>query len=245
MQVALISDIHSNLDALQAVLDQCRTLGADEVLCLGDIVGYGADPNACIALLRGEGIPCVLGNHDACAAGIEEPDGFTPLAKTALLWTREQLTDQNKRFLAGLPRHRLVHGACLFHGWVNDWDSYLLSRSDASENFGLLAGMAEGPAAGFFGHTHLPAVFVEEQGEVSGAAASGESAFSADRRMLVNPGSVGQPRDGDPRAAFAIYDPGRRHLSFRRVVYAVQSAAEKIKQAGLPQELGERLSWGR
>jgi diadenosine tetraphosphatase ApaH/serine/threonine PP2A family protein phosphatase len=245
MRTAVISDIHANLEALTTVLERIRSLKADETVCLGDVVGYNANPNETIDLLREEKIACVLGNHDACAAGLEEPDNFNPLARAAVLWTRERLTAENRQYLAGLPRERRVRDMFLFHGSIHDTDRYILYRNDVVDNFRLLAGLPGPLSAGFFGHTHVKTALVELQGIISATLAPEELELFPDKRYLLNPGSVGQPRDGDPRAAFLVYDDRSRRVAFLRVEYDVRTCQDKILNAGLPPRLAERLAWGQ
>ncbi len=128
MRIAVIADIHANLEALRAVLERTRELKPDAMVCLGDIVGYNANPNECIEIARSEGILCILGNHDAVAAGLDQPDNFNPLARAAVLWTRDQLTAENRAFLSGLPTERDFRGSYLFHGSIHDRDRYILHR---------------------------------------------------------------------------------------------------------------------
>jgi predicted phosphodiesterase len=222
MRIAVIADIHANYHALEAVLDRIEALRVTMILCLGDVVGYGANPNKCVDLVRAHNIQSVMGNHDACAVGLEEPDGFNPLAKNALYWTREHLTEENSLFLMGLPRAHHLLEFYLFHGSIDNLNRYILGKQDAQENFLLLAKLPDGPGIGFFGHTHVRTAYslgatgaeVEESPELF---------LSPDKRYLINPGSVGQPRDGDPRAAFLVYDDHNRQVTFYRVAYDVNA----------------------
>jgi predicted phosphodiesterase len=245
MRTAVISDIHANLEALTTVLGSIRSLNTDETVCLGDIVGYNANPNEVIELLREGNIAAVLGNHDACAAGLEEPMHFNPLARAAVLWTRERLTPENRQYLAGLPRERRVRDLFLFHGSIHDTNRYILERNDFVDNFRLLAGLPGQPSAGFFGHTHVQTALKEQQGIISTALAPEELELLPDKRYLLNPGSVGQPRDGDPRAAFLVYDDQARRVTFFRAEYDVRACQAKVLKAGLPPRLAERLAWGQ
>jgi diadenosine tetraphosphatase ApaH/serine/threonine PP2A family protein phosphatase len=245
MRTAVISDIHANLEAFTTVLERIRSLKADEIVCLGDSVGYNANPNEVIDLLREGKIAGVLGNHDACAAGLEEPENFNPLARAAVLWTRERLTPENRQYLAGLPREQRVRDMFLFHGSIHDTDRYILYRNDAVDNFRLLAGLPGKLSAGFFGHTHVKTALTRQQRIISATLALEELELFPDKQYLLNPGSVGQPRDGDPRAAFLIYDDQARRVTFFRVEYDIRTCQEKIVNAGLPPRLAERLAWGR
>lgn len=244
MRTAVISDIHANLEALETVLGRVAELNVDELVCLGDIVGYNANPNECLDIIRREKILCVTGNHDVAACGLEEPDGFNPLARAAIFWTREHLTEENRQFLLRLPREKRVRDLFLFHGSIHDTNRYILFHNDAVDNFRLLAGLAGEVRLGFFGHTHVSLAFSEQQGDVS-RERSPELSLSSENRYLINPGSVGQPRDGDPRAAFLVYDSSERRIVFHRVEYDIRKCRDKIIRAGLPPRLAERLEWGR
>jgi predicted phosphodiesterase len=245
MRTAVISDIHANLEALTAALNRIRTLQVDKTVCLGDIVGYNANPNECIDIMRSEKIMCVLGNHDAAASGLEEPDLFNPLARTAVLWTREQLTDENRQHLIDLQRERSVRDFYLFHGSIHDTNRYILYREDVVDNFRELAHLHQSPNLGFFGHTHVVTVLSEQYGIIATSLSHENLFLQPGKRYLINPGSVGQPRDGDPRAAFLVYDDHDRLITFFRVEYDMRRCQDKIINAGLPPQLAERLSLGR
>jgi predicted phosphodiesterase len=243
MRYAVLSDIHGNLEALTAVLVRIAELGADGFLCLGDIVGYNADPNACIEIVRSEGMVAVLGNHDAAACGLSEPDSFNPWARHAVLWTRRQLSGENREYLRGLPREHAMSGLFLCHGAIHDTDRYLLTMKDLHENFSLMDGLEGRPRICFYGHTHLQQAFSK-----TGSAVSREkvAALRLDegKRYLVNPGAVGQPRDNEPKAAFLVYDEGEQRITFHRVEYDIAACQDKIIRAGLPPRLAERLAEG-
>ena len=240
MRTAIIADIHANLEALRAVLERTHALNVDELVCLGDIVGYNANPNECVDIIRKERIVSVLGNHDACASGLQEPDTFNPLARKALFWTRDTLTKSNTLLLMNLPRERRMRDFLLFHGSIHDVNRYILHKNDAIDNFRLLAGLPGGLRIGFFGHTHMRTALSD-----GGVEESLELSLSPDKRYLISPGSVGQPRDGDPRAAFLVYDDHDRRVAFYRVEYDIKACQDKIIRAGLPLRLAERLEWGR
>jgi predicted phosphodiesterase len=244
MRTAVISDIHANIEALQAVLERIKALKVDVIVCLGDLVGYNANPNECIDVLRSENIACVLGNHDASAAGMEEPEGFNPLARVAVMWTREQLTEESRRFLTGLPRERQVRDFFLFHGFIHETDRYILFREDAIDNFRRLADLQGALTIGFFGHTHLRAALSEQRDSISVLFVLEALDINSEKKYLINPGSVGQPRDGDPRASFLVYDDHNRRVTFHRVAYDIRSCQEKIIRSGLPPQFAERLEGG-
>ncbi len=243
MRTAVIADIHANLEALRSVLDRIHGLRVDDIVCLGDIVGYNANPNECVDIIRSGKITCIMGNHDASASGIEEPEAFNSLAREALLWTRETLTEINRLFLMNLPREQQVRDFFIFHGSVHNTDRYIRSRNDAIDNFRLLAGLHGALRIGFFGHTHIRTACVKYHGMVS-VEESSELSLSKDKQYLINPGSVGQPRDGDPRAAFLVHDSIESTVVFYRVEYDIINCQDKIIRAGLPPRLAERLDWG-
>ncbi|MEE9614603.1 MAG: metallophosphoesterase family protein [Thermodesulfobacteriota bacterium] len=255
MRYAVISDPHSNLEALTAVLSEIDAFGTDETLCLGDLVGYNADPNECVELIRARGIRCVMGNHDSRASGVEEPGGFNPIAAEALLWTREKLTEENRAFIEKLPRAIEIETGeeagegekngkkfLAVHGRVNDTDGYILGPRDAVDNFRLLEETG-GPGLCFFGHTHVRVAYVETGGRVT-VRMDETLEMNVGSNYLVNPGSVGQPRDGDPRAAFLTFDSERMEIESHRVAYDIELTARKIMDSGLPSMLAERLKAG-
>ncbi len=247
MKYAIISDIHSNLQALKAVLDEIHLLKCDHILSLGDIVGYGAEPNECVGLLREKSAASIIGNHDKVAAGIEEPLNFNPIARETALWTRENLTHENKEYLAALPESKDYGNFIIVHGAISDPDKYIIGQLEAEPEFDLL----RGAGLCFFGHTHVGAVYRRKEKKVQDIYVSkiAEDKISLEIQLeeeaehLVNPGSAGQPRDRDPRASYLIYDD-RGSLEFRRVRYDVESAQKKIIEAGLNKVLAERLKYG-
>jgi diadenosine tetraphosphatase ApaH/serine/threonine PP2A family protein phosphatase len=245
MRTAIIADIHANLEALTAVLARIKALKAAKIVCLGDMVGYNANPNETLDICRKEKVVCVLGNHDVCAAGLEEPEDFNSEARAAVLWTRERLTGENREFLRKLPRERRVRDFFVFHGSIHDTDRYILYLDDAVENFRRLAALPGRLSLGFFGHTHVRMILRLEADVLSASISSKDLELSSEKRYLINPGSVGQPRDGDPRAAFLVYDDQDRRLTFHSVEYDIRACQEKIIRAGLPPRLAERLDWGR
>ncbi len=241
-RIAVISDIHSNLQALETVLARIDALGCDGLYCLGDIVGYGARPAECVALVRGRDAVCIQGNHDALVADGSLELGFNPRSLQAVAHNRQQLDDATLAWLAGLPvRRDLDRGTVLAHGSPQDRDRYLLFARDLElvrrdQEVQLGAGIT------FFGHTHQPVCYAG-----AGFAAQGPGAIElgGQGRLLVNPGSVGQPRDGDPRAALLIWDVAADQLRFERLDYDIETARSEIIAAGLPERLGDRLREGR
>lgn len=242
MRVAVISDIHGNAHALRAVLAAIEREAPDAVWCLGDTVGYGARPNECCDLVREAADICLAGNHDLLALGTEVLEGdFNPDASTAGRWTREALDEQSLTFLASLRPQARVAEAELFHASARDpvWE-YVLGGESAHATFELTTA----PLV-LVGHSHVPFAISLRHGELSGAHAPADTeVLLAPGRQLCNPGSVGQPRDGDPRAAWLLLDLGEGRASFGRVDYDVEATQAEIRDAGLPASLAERLAYG-
>jgi len=241
VRIAILSDIHSNIEALDAVLSATDEAGCERAIVLGDIVGYGADPDAVIARLRDRDAITIAGNHDLAATGAFDVTWFNEVAAAAIEWTKEALSPEGKDFLTSLqPKRETEHGL-LVHGSVRDpVAEYLLSADEAAASFELAPF-----SLAFFGHTHFPTVFRRRpDGHVMGwVLAEGEEIeFVEGERYMLNPGSVGQPRDRDPRAAFIVFDDGR--AVGHRVPYPIEQAAKKIRAAGLPGWLADRLSLG-
>lgn len=248
MRYLVISDIHGNLEAFQAGLEMARGK-YDSVLCLGDIVGYGPDPNAAIDLLRQTGATVIRGNHDRACSGASLPGGFNSVAESALLWTHRQLTPENLGYLRQLPRGPLkVAGIEIVHGSPGDEDRYIFDAADAIP---LLRDQKEQVV--LFGHTHHQGGFeLSPRGLfkafISHARRNGRVLTFEIRpraRYLINPGSIGQPRDRDWRAAFAVLDDGKQQVEYYRCPYNLELTQNKMRQAGLPPFLIDRLSVGR
>ncbi len=245
IRYAIFSDIHANLEALTAVLTDAADQGALVGLCLGDLVGYGADPEACIERVGERAGAVVAGNHEHGALGLMDLDWFNPFARAAALWTRERLDVDHACYLERLPLVTTVEEATLVHAsprHPEEWD-YLVSPDDGFEVFADFA-----TRLCFVGHSHLPMVWsLGSSGPryVSGLTAPRAKVRLEDgRRYIINVGSVGQPRDRDPRAAYAIWDRDERSVSIRRVDYDRRAAAGKIIAAGLPRSLADRLAHG-
>src|SRR3990172_5379843 len=243
MRYAIISDVHSNLEALSAVISKIAGLKTDRILCLGDIVGYNANPNEVIDILKSEKALCIIGNHDAVACGLREPDDFNPLARRAALWTREQLTDKSRTFLRDLPGELKVDDFFIFHGSIHATDRYILYKEDIKENFQFLEQLTGQPRIGFFGHTHIKTAYINYLDLIS-VDLSFELSLSPSRQYLINPGSVGQPRDHDPRASFLVYDTIEKKVTFYRIDYDIAACQDKIIRARLPSQLASRLERG-
>ncbi|HET7205627.1 MAG TPA: metallophosphoesterase family protein [Terriglobales bacterium] len=251
MRILVLSDIHSNLQALEACL--AHAPAHDVVVNLGDIVGYGANPNEVIERARGLGTYFVRGNHDKAAAGLMDLNDFNPIAGMAALWTREHLTPANLQWLTQLPQGPIqvkeFAQAQFVHGSPIDEDEYLVTPEDALES--LLA--SERPLT-FFGHSHLQCAFTTDRQhdgplrpayKTVGQAESAEWQLKKDMHYLINPGSVGQPRDGDWRAGFALFDSDTYTLNYYRVPYDLKAAQQRIMAAKLPPRLATRLATGR
>ncbi len=258
MRYLVISDIHGNLQALEAVLDDARGARFDHVLCLGDLVGYGADPEEVVdRILRLSPLTVIRGNHDKVASGLEPAHNFHDQARQAIEWTTSVLTQESLEKLRALPAGPLdvTPELCICHGAPFDEDHYIFDARDASRALasGLASQAMGGPIAlTLFGHTHVPAAFAatSRRIEVLLPDLSPDSLdvqvleWDRARPMLVNVGAVGQPRDGDPRAAYGIVDSSRNMIEFRRVEYDIKTAQERIRAAGLPERLATRLDRG-
>jgi len=247
MRYLVLSDIHANLQALETVLAAATVSGYDQVVVLGDLVGYGGDPDAVVERIRGlDPVIIVRGNHDKVAAGIEDSSGFNAIARRAAIWTRESLSPENRQYLVSLPAGPLAlnDSVLVCHGSPEDEDLYIFNDRDA-----LRALREATRPVCLFGHTHLPIVvhLVDETLELVARATEAETRvqLAPAVKYLINPGSVGQPRDGDSRAAFAILDPGASSIVLYRVPYDVNAAQARILEAGLPASLAHRLGVGR
>ena len=245
MRYLILTDLHGNWEALQAVLDASRGQ-YDQILCLGDLVGYGADPNPVVEWTRSNVAVVVRGNHDRACAGLEDLEWFNPVARVAAEWTHAQLTPDNLAYVAALPKGPIpVDSFQVMHGSLLDEDEYMVVASDAGQAFPYLE-----TTLAFFGHTHLQGGFEWARNRVRSLGRPNpqeEMVLELDPECayLINPGSVGQPRDGDPRAGYVLYNPDDRFLTFRRVAYDISAAQEKIRRAGLPDLLADRLAVGR
>jgi diadenosine tetraphosphatase ApaH/serine/threonine PP2A family protein phosphatase len=246
LRVAVISDVHANQPALEAVLTAVDEVGVEEVWCLGDVVGYGAQPDACTDLIQQRCQICLAGNHDLATVGELDISTFSDTAATAVEWTRESVSAATLEFLRGLEPAAARAGIGLFHASPSDpiWE-YVLSADQAE------AGLdAQEQRIGLIGHSHISLFFTRppgaRRGDAQGAQA-GDGALLAleSGEWLLNPGSVGQPRDGDPRAAWLELDTEAWTARYHRTPYDIATAAETILTAGLPSQLAERLAVGR
>jgi len=240
MRYAIIADIHGNLDALEAVVKDIEGEGVDETLCLGDLIGYGAEPGGCIKLAKSVSEKIVVGNHDAAVTGGLSLRWFNDFARQALVWASGVLSAAELKFLSELPLVEKGEGWELVHSSLYKPESfpYMLTGLDAKQCFDLMS-----ERVCFAAHTHVPVIFVENEDKI-GVIRDWEVELEEGSRYIVNVGSVGQPRDRDSRAAYAIYDTEAEKVEIRRVSYDVGSAADKILKAELPELLAERLFEG-
>jgi diadenosine tetraphosphatase ApaH/serine/threonine PP2A family protein phosphatase len=240
MRFAIFGDIHANLQALEAVLSDARTQLCTHYVCLGDIVGYNANPRECLSIVRGLECPTVKGNHDEQASLIANQEGFNPLAEEAIQWTREQLGEDEKHWLRELRLQRQVRDFTIVHASLDTphkWD-YVFNQLDAATSFSY-----QHTTLCFIGHTHMPKAYVRD-GSVRSLPLDILS-LQQGKKYLINVGSVGQPRDGDWRSAYCIYDTTSNEVELRRVEYDIATAQAAIRAAGLPDKLADRLAVGR
>ncbi len=241
MRYGILADIHGNLEAFNAVIEACRNYGVRQFFCLGDIVGYGANPKECIALVRENKMTTVAGNHDWAACGRLDREYFNPTAKEAIIWTAEHLTNEEKSYLYNLELTFTHKEFILVHGTLNQPEEfhYLTDIDESMDTFYL---MDRGVC--FVGHTHVPQIFVKDKDNVDFCPLDYVE-VEGDGKYIVNVGSVGQPRDGNPMAAYGIYDPDLKRIEIKRVPYDVKAAQKKILEASLPEMLASRLTIGQ
>jgi diadenosine tetraphosphatase ApaH/serine/threonine PP2A family protein phosphatase len=241
LRYAIISDIHGNLEALLAALEVIDDMAVDSIVCLGDIVGYGANPNEVVEIVRGRVDAIVMGNHDSAAVEPSEEVYFNSWAVQAIRWTRDVLTDDNVEYLASLPLESLLDDVRLVHASPSEPEKwrYVLSPQAAAREF-----TTYDESFCFIGHSHVPMIVLRSE-VGSSELLDGEVALPAGARVLMNVGSVGQPRNGDPRACFAVLDLDDRSARLERVSYDLHTARAKIIEAGLPRFLGDRLLLGQ
>ena len=240
MRFAIFSDLHANLEALQAVLQDARAKDCTHYVCLGDLVGYNANPHECVEIVRAMDCPVVKGNHDEQACLNESTRDFNDLAERAINWTRDNLTADDKTWLGELRMTRQVRDFTIVHATLDtpaEW-GYVFNNLDAVASFTY-----QHTTVCFFGHTHVAGAFVRDDG-VKRLKVE-QLMIEAGKKYFINTGSVGQPRDGDPRAAYCIYHTDREVVEQRRVRYDLPAAQKKILAAGLPRLLAERLELGR
>jgi diadenosine tetraphosphatase ApaH/serine/threonine PP2A family protein phosphatase len=240
MRVAVISDVHANYHALEAVLKEIDAAAVDVVWCLGDTVGYGPRPNECCDIVKERAGHCLVGNHDLVVLGVLAVSDFNDEAAAAAIWTADVLTSEAREFLASLKPFGEVEGVDLFHASARDpiWE-YVLTEEAALATLELSEAQLV-----LVGHSHIALAITADDGRVGGGPAAGGSQFMLDSRWLLNPGSVGQPRDGDPRAAWLLLDLEKRFAEFRRVPYSIERTQAEMRERGLPHSLAARLERG-
>lgn len=240
MRYAVLADIHSNLEALEVVLQDTKDQKCTHYCCVGDVVGYGADPKVCLDTIRGMGMPCVKGNHDEYCSSEEELEGFNPHAAEAVNWTRKQLSADDRQWLRDLKYVRLVASFSMVHATLDGpqrW-GYVFDKLAAAASFTY-----QNTSVCFFGHTHVPVAFIRDS-VVKGGTYS-KFKVEPGKKYFVNVGAVGQPRDGNPKAAYVVYDLDEGTIELRRLDYDIPKASKKILAAGLPPRLAERLAFGK
>ena len=240
MRFAIFSDIHANWEALEAVLQDAQDRGATSYVCLGDVVGYNANPHECVERVRQMDCPIVKGNHDEQASLAESSRDFNELAEHAIEWTRANLTAGDKEWLRDLRLERQVRDFTIVHATLDtpaQW-GYVFNNLDAAASFTY-----QHTSVCFFGHTHVPMAFVRDDGVRR--VTFDQLSIEPGRKYFINAGSTGQPRDGDWRAAYCLYDSEKNVVELHRVKYDLQTAQKKIINAGLPRLLADRLAMGR
>src|ERR1700736_342695 len=240
MRFAIFSDVHANLEALEAVLADARARKCTRFVCLGDVVGYNPNPGECVERVRELDCPVVKGNHDEAASRLSPPGDFNEIAERAIAWTREHLSDEHKECLRGLPLQTRVHDFTIVHATLDtpeQW-GYVFNVLDAAASFTY-----QHTTVCFFGHTHVPMAFVRDEGVQRQRV--DKLPIDPSKKYFINVGSVGQPRDGDWHAAYCIYHIDSNVVEQRRVKYDLATAQKKIIDAGLPRWLAERLAIGR
>lgn len=240
MRFAIFGDIHANLEAFETVLADALDQGCNAYICLGDVVGYNANPRECMELVRSLKCPVVKGNHDDYASSESSLESFNPLAEVAIQWTRDQLNTSEKRWLGGLPLVSEIYGFMIVHATLEDpggW-GYVLNQLDAAASF-----FKQTTQLCFFGHTHAPRAYIKDSSVVG--LPFDHLVVESRKKYFVNVGSVGQPRDGDWRAAYVVFDEEKRMIRLRRLAYDLQKTQEKILFSGLPPRLADRLAFGK
>ncbi len=240
MKFAIFGDIHANLEALQAVLADAEAHKVTHYVCLGDIVGYNANPKECLDIVRGLDCPVVKGNHDEMASLEDDLTGFNPLAEEAINWTRQQLSNEDKQWLRDLKMTRQVRDFTIVHATLDTphkW-GYVFNQLDAGLSFNY-----QHTQLCFYGHTHAPRVYIRDSSVKT--AHLEKLQIEPGKKYFINVGSVGQPRDGDWHASYCLYHPDKQCVELRRIEYDIWTAQDKIVDAGLPQRLADRLALGK
>jgi predicted phosphodiesterase len=242
MRYGIFSDVHSNLEALNAVTEAYKKEAIDTYLCVGDVVGYGADPNECTELVKTLAMITVAGNHDWASVDLFSTDYFNPDAAGAIFWTKRNLDDKSRYFLESLKLIYKNEDLTLVHGTLDspqDFD-YMITSFAARQTFRLME-----TNICFVGHSHVAGIFIQDKDSRLDYSTEPVLSIKEGSKYIVNVGSVGQPRDGDPQAAYGIYDTDKKEVSIKRVNYDIQVARRKIIDNGLPRFLGERLLMGK
>src|SRR5271170_6730389 len=240
MRYAIIADIHANLEAFQVVLADIKTQKVQQIVCLGDVVGYNANPKECLDMVRAMNIPVVKGNHDEYCSSEDHLEGFNPHAAEAVVWTRNQLTIEDRRWLRDLKYSRMVDNFTIVHATLDApqrW-GYVFDKLAAAASFTY-----QNTPVCFFGHTHVPVAFIRDS-QIRGGTYS-KFKVEPGRKYFLNVGAVGQPRDNNPKAAYVVYDMNEGSIELRRLAYDIPAAQKKIIDAGLPPRLAERLAVGK
>lgn len=242
MKYAIISDIHGNLEALQSVLDEIARREADEIVCLGDVVGYGPNPNECVQLIREKAQVILAGNHDYAPIGKMDISYFNPWARTAIEWTRQKLDESSIEFLLSLPLKLEIDGFTVVHSTPHqpaEWN-YIITIGDAIKNFPEFQNQVC-----FIGHSHVPMVISLDEKDVCRVVKDNPLTLKSELRYIINVGSVGQPRDFNPKASFGMYDSVTKNYELCRVDYDIAETQNKIRESNLPGFLAERLEIGQ
>jgi predicted phosphodiesterase len=240
MRIAIFGDIHANLEAFEVVLADAREQGCTSYICLGDVVGYNANPRECLEMVQALECPVVKGNHDDYASSDSSLESFNPLAEVAIQWTRDQLNPSEKSWLGGLPYISRIRGFTVVHASLDDpagW-GYVLNQLDAAASFSR-----QTTDLCFFGHTHTPRAYIKDSSVVG--LPFEQLHLEPGKKYFVNAGSVGQPRDGDWRAAYVVFDEEKSTIRLRRLRYDLAKTQGKILKAGLPHRLADRLAYGK
>ena len=240
MRYAVIADIHANLEAFEVVLADSKEQNCTHYCCVGDVVGYNANPKECLDIVRSMGMPVVKGNHDEYCSSEEDLEGFNPHAAEAVNWTRKQLSKEDRQWLRDLKYVRLVASFSMVHATLDGpqrW-GYVFDKLAAAASFTY-----QNTSVCFFGHTHVPVAFVRDS-MVRGGTYS-KFRVEPGKKYFVNVGAVGQPRDGNPKAGYVVYDLNEGTIELRRLDYDITKAQKKIMEAGLPQRLADRLALGK
>ncbi len=240
MKFAIIADIHANLEAFEVVLDDIKSQKCTHYACLGDVVGYNANPKECLDIVRAMNMPCVKGNHDEYCSSQDNMEGFNPAAAEAVAWTRKQISVDDKQWLRELKYQRMVTNFTIVHATLDGpqrW-GYVFDKLAAAASFTY-----QNTSVCFFGHTHVPVAFMRDS-MVRGGTYS-KFKVEPGKKYFVNVGAVGQPRDNNPKAAYVVYDIDEATIELRRLEYDIPTAQKKILAAGLPERLAERLAYGK